>query len=56
MKKKLTIKEIAELSGVGKSTISRFFNDGYVSESVREKIEKVINENNYEPNVFARGI
>lgn len=56
MKKKLTIKEIAELSGVGKSTVSRFFNDGYVSESVSEKIEKVINENNYEPNVFARGI
>ncbi|MGL4864607.1 LacI family DNA-binding transcriptional regulator [uncultured Cetobacterium sp.] len=56
MKKKLTIKEIAELSGVGKSTVSRFFNDGYVSESVREKIEKVILEYNYEPNLFARGI
>lgn len=56
MKKKLTIKEIAELSGVGKSTVSRFFNDGYVSESVREKIEKVILKYNYEPNLFARGI
>lgn len=56
MKKKLTIKEIAELSGVGKSTVSRFLNDGYVSETVKEKIERVISENNYEPNVFARGI
>lgn len=56
MTKKMTIKEIAELSGVGKSTVSRFFNNGYVSESVREKIEKIITENNYEPNVFARGI
>ncbi|MGL5544434.1 MAG: LacI family DNA-binding transcriptional regulator [Cetobacterium sp.] len=56
MIKKLTIKEIAELSGVGKSTVSRFFNDGYVSETVREKIEKVILEYNYEPNAFARGI
>lgn len=56
MKKKLTIKEIAELSGVGKSTVSRFFNNGYVSENVRGKIEKIIAENNYEPNVFARGI
>ncbi|MGL5089045.1 MAG: LacI family DNA-binding transcriptional regulator [Cetobacterium sp.] len=56
MKKKLTIKDIAELSGVGKSTVSRFLNNGYVSETVKEKIEKIILENNYEPNVFARGI
>ncbi|MGL6098236.1 MAG: LacI family DNA-binding transcriptional regulator, partial [Fusobacteriaceae bacterium] len=56
MKKKLTIKEIAELSGVGKSTVSRFLNNGYVSKNLKEKIEQVISENNYEPNVFARGI
>ncbi|MGL5989430.1 LacI family DNA-binding transcriptional regulator [Cetobacterium sp.] len=56
MKKKLTIKEIAEFSGVGKSTVSRFLNNGYVSKNVSEKIEKIILENNYEPNVFARGI
>ncbi|MGL6168545.1 MAG: LacI family DNA-binding transcriptional regulator, partial [Fusobacteriaceae bacterium] len=56
MKKKLTIKEIAELSGVGKSTVSRFLNNGYVSETLSGKIEKIILENNYEPNVFARGI
>lgn len=56
MKKKLTIKEIAELSGVGKSTVSRFFNEGYVSDSSKEKIEKVINEFGYTPNLFARGI
>ena len=42
MSKKLTILDIAELSGVGKSTVSRFFNNGYVSESSREKIQKVI--------------
>ena len=41
MSKKLTILDIAELSGVGKSTVSRFFNNGYVSESSREKIQKV---------------
>lgn len=56
IKTKLTIKEIAELSGVGKSTISRFLNNGYVSQKVREKIEAIILKNNYEPNVFARGI
>lgn len=56
MSKKLTILDIAELSGVGKSTVSRFFNDGYVSESSREKIQKVIDEHGYAPNLFARGI
>lgn len=56
MKNKLTIKEIAELSGVGKSTVSRFLNNGYVSETSKLKIEKVINKHNYEPNLFARGI
>ncbi|MGL5001214.1 MAG: LacI family DNA-binding transcriptional regulator [Cetobacterium sp.] len=56
IKTKLTIKEIAELSGVGKSTVSRFLNNGYVSKNVREKIEGIILKNNYEPNVFARGI
>lgn len=56
MSKKLTILDIAELSGVGKSTVSRFFNNGYVSESSREKIQKVIEEHGYAPNLFARGI
>lgn len=56
MSKKLTILDIAELSGVGKSTVSRFFNNGYVSESSREKIQKVIGEHGYAPNLFARGI
>ena len=56
MEKKLTILDIATLSGVGKSTVSRFFNNGYVSQEAREKIQKVIEENSYAPNVFARGI
>lgn len=56
MEKKLTILDIASLSGVGKSTVSRFFNDGYVSKQAREKIKKVIDEYGYTPNLFARGI
>lgn len=56
MKKRLTILDIANLSGVGKSTVSRFFNNGYVSPEAREKIQKVIDENSYAPNLFARGI
>ena len=52
--KKITMKEIASLSGVGKSTVSRYFNGGYVKEETRKKIAAVIDQYNYEPNVFAR--
>lgn len=52
--KKITMKEIAALSGVGKSTVSRYFNGGYVKEETRKKIAAVIDQYNYEPNVFAR--
>lgn len=53
-KKNITMADIAELSGVGKSTISRYFNGGYVGKSTRDKIQKVIDTYNYEPNAFAR--
>ncbi|MDD3809027.1 MAG: LacI family DNA-binding transcriptional regulator [Erysipelotrichaceae bacterium] len=56
MDKKLTIKDIAKLAGVGKSTVSRYFNDGSIKEETREKIKKVIEENNFEPNQFAASL
>lgn len=54
MAKKMTMADIAELSGVGKSTVSRFFNGGYVKQETKDKIQKVIKEYNYMPNTFAR--
>lgn len=45
--KKLTIYDIATLAGVSKSTVSRFLNGGYVSEKNREKIEKIVEENDF---------
>lgn len=56
MKKKLTINDIAKLAGVGKSTVSRYFNDGYVKEETREKIKKVIAAHDYQPNQFAASL
>lgn len=57
MSKKFTIKEIAELCGVGKSTVSRVLNnDPKVSESTREKIQKVIQEIGFQPNRSARAM
>lgn len=54
--KKLTISDIARLAGVGKSTVSRYLNDGYVKEENRAKIRKIIEEYNYQPNSFAQSL
>lgn len=52
----LTIKDIAELAGVAKSTVSKYLNGGSVSEATKIKIKKIIEENNYEPNAFAQSL
>ncbi|MDO5408087.1 MAG: LacI family DNA-binding transcriptional regulator [Eubacteriales bacterium] len=50
----LTIKEVAELAGVSKSTVSRVLNNnGYVNEETRRRIEKVIQEYGYRPSAAA---
>ncbi len=54
MEGKMTINDIAKLSGVAKSTVSRYLNGGSVGEATRRKIQKVIEANHYQPNVFAR--
>ncbi|MDF2473418.1 MAG: LacI family transcriptional regulator [Anaerocolumna sp.] len=53
----ITIKEIAKLSGVGITTVSRVLNNsGPVSPKTREKIMSVISEYNYIPNNNARNL
>ena len=51
---KITMKDIAELCDVTKTTISRYFNGGYVKKETKDRISKVIKKYNYEPNAFAR--
>ena len=51
---KITMADIAQLAGVTKSTVSRYFNGGYVRQETREKIQEVIKKYNYTPNTFAR--
>jgi LacI family sucrose operon transcriptional repressor len=53
---KVTIAEVAKLAGVAKSTVSRYLNGGYVSDELRQKIDKVVKETKYEPNTFARSL
>lgn len=51
-----TIKDIAEKAGVAKSTVSRYLNNGYISEEKRKKIDQIIAETGYRPNTFARSL
>ncbi len=56
MNKKLTINDIANLAGVGKSTVSRYFNGGYVKDETKEKIAEVVKQYNYQPNKVAQNL
>ena len=55
--KKITIKEIAEIAGVSKSTVSRAI-DGNprISDETRSKIFGIIEEYGYKPNTAARNL
>ena len=44
----MNINEIAWLAGVSRTTVSRYLNNGYVSEEKKEKIRKVIEETGYQ--------
>lgn len=52
----MNISEFAEKAGVSKSAVSRYFNDGYLSEDKRKKIEKAIEETGYAPSFSAHAI
>lgn len=52
-----TIKDIARLAGVSAGTVDRVLhNRSNVSEASREKVQRVLDEINYKPNVFAIGL
>jgi LacI family transcriptional regulator len=53
----LNIYDIAKLAGVSIATVSRVINGKEnVSEKTRQKVERIIAEMGYTPNVFARGL
>ncbi|MCZ0716890.1 LacI family DNA-binding transcriptional regulator [Aerococcus kribbianus] len=51
-----TLIEVAKLAGVSKSTVSRYFNQGYVSDQARIQIEAAIKATDYSPNRMARSL
>lgn len=57
MNKKKTIIDVAKASGYSITTVSRVINGNYpVKAETRERIEAIIKEMNYSPNVLARGL
>lgn len=54
MEQKVTIKDVAELAGVSKSTVSRYLNNGYISVEKQELVRKAIEETGFQSNFFAK--
>lgn len=52
----VTIKDIAEMANVSKSTVSRYLNNGSVSKKTSDKLAKIIKELDYKPNSFAQSL
>ncbi|AOV96696.1 trehalose operon repressor [Edwardsiella hoshinae] len=57
MQKRLTIKDIARLSGVGKSTVSRVLNqESGVNPATRERVEAIMKQQGFAPSRSARAM
>ncbi|MCX7015944.1 MAG: LacI family DNA-binding transcriptional regulator [Candidatus Sumerlaeota bacterium] len=55
--KKLTIRDIARLAGVSRSTVSLAINDSpLINDRTKAKVLKIIEEVGYRPNAMARGL
>jgi LacI family transcriptional regulator len=53
----ITLRQVAKLAGVSLTTASRVLNGhANVSTQLRERVWKVIHENNYQPNTAARSL
>lgn len=50
----MNIGKIAELAGVSRAAVSRYFNKGYISEEKKEAIRRVVEETGYRPSVQAQ--
>lgn len=54
MNQKVTIQDIANMVNVSKSSVSRYLNNGYVSEENAKKIKEAIEKTGFQTNFFAK--
>ena len=53
----ISIKDVAKLANVSTATVSRVIhNNGRFSKETKDRVEKIINEHNYKPNIIAQGL
>ncbi len=50
----MTINEIAKLADVSRATVSRYLNNGYISEEKAQRVRKVIAQTGYVPSTQAQ--
>ena len=50
----MNIAEIAEMAGVSRAAVSRYFNNGYISREKREAIREVVEKTGYRPSAQAQ--
>lgn len=53
---KITIKQVAELAGVSKTTVSKYLNGGNVKKEYKERVERALRTLNYRPNLIAKAL
>ena len=51
-----TIKDVAKYAGVSVATVSRYLNQGYISEKARIQVEDAIKKLGYQPSLIARSL
>ncbi|WP_322151804.1 LacI family DNA-binding transcriptional regulator [Paratractidigestivibacter sp.] len=52
----MDINQIAQMAGVSRATVSRFFNEGYVSQEKRDRIRAVVEATGYSPSQHAKSL
>ena len=50
----MNIADIAKMAGVSRAAVSRYFNNGYISEEKQAAIRKVVEETGYRPSIQAQ--
>lgn len=57
MPKQLTLEEIGTMAGVSRATVSRVINNyPHISPEVRERVQRIIDQTGYQPNLAARSL